>query len=193
MCLAAFRPPVRHVAIPMEEIENRILLTLRISRRRVNEIIALVTDHTGTIEVMMNRPVRHTLNLPSLCRLARHHNHVVVPNQVRLDQWVIRVEERDPVDIESIAVDIRLQSRGSQRPHALRILHHRHSIRTLQAKLHNLSPGHLQTESNRSIGVNLGRQDLSNSGNSSGHETEHTHNESHHRRKYVSDPPRKTY
>src|SRR5581483_4675443 len=92
-------PSTGIVAVAVKQVEHRIaLLGVRvIARRSVNVVIAIIIRYSRSIEVTMNLAVWHIIQLPWERWRSGHMDHVLVAEEIRLEQMVVRIDAADAI------------------------------------------------------------------------------------------------
>ena len=114
------------IAEAVEQVEDGIgLLAARVvAGRSVNEKVAIVADHAGPVEMMMDFAVRDVVDFPRERRRARDVQFAGAVEKVGLDRVVGRIEESDAIGDDGVAVIIGSERVGGEGPDALIVLLH---------------------------------------------------------------------
>ena len=110
------------------------------------------------VEMPVNDAMRHVVDLPRQRGRAWNVRRALAPEQIIDHQRVVQVHGADFVNKKGIAVVIRLQRRGGERPDALAVLHHAGVRETLALHLDIARIRRLEPESDPPVRQHFSRR-----------------------------------
>ena len=103
----------------------------------------------------MHHAARDVGNFPQLGRRAGHADGAGRTEQIRRDQRIMRIHQRDAVGLEGVAVAVGLERRRGDAPEALVVLGQSDLFRALARQEDLFCIGRLKAEGHAVIGMNL--------------------------------------
>jgi hypothetical protein len=129
-----------------------------VAGRGVDEEVAIVANHGGAVEMMMDFAVSDVSDFPGERRWAGDVEFASAVEEIGLDSVVRRVEERHGVGDDGVAVIIGSERIGGEKPDALIVLLHGDGLgNAFEGDGGFFDVGSTEAEGDAIVGVDFGR------------------------------------